>query len=238
MQKLLLIFIITTTSAWSASSYQSDYRRELFLMAKQNHHNVGPYSKAREIVIQKLHLKQDNRGYYVQDVYCQLVFRNNIGPRQMPSHQVLNIEHTWPQNRFTREFRKSLQKNDLHHLYPTEARSNSTRNNLYFHQFEYEARPVHESCDASQRGRIDGENRRGFEPPLEHKGNVARAMFYFAVRYKVRIPEYEEFFLRQWHFIDPVDSEEIERNDLIEDYQGNRNPFIDDPDLVNLISDF
>ena len=78
----------------------------------------------------------------------------------------------------------------------------------------------------------------GFEPPVEHKGNVARALFYFAVRYDMRIAAHEEFFLRQWNVIDPVDDEEIARNNEIERLQGNRNPFIDDAALVELIEDF
>jgi len=37
---------------------------------------------------------------------------------------------------------------------------------------------------------------------------------------------------------DPVDADEILRNDLIEESQGNRNPFIDFPRLVKNIKDF
>ena len=36
----------------------------------------------------------------------------------------------------------------------------------------------------------------------------------------------------QWHLDDPVDATEKERNDRIEERQGNRNPYIDHPDLV------
>ncbi len=38
--------------------------------------------------------------------------------------------------------------------------------------------------------------------------------------------------LIRWHHEDPVDYRERHRNDVIEEYQGNRNPFIDRPDLV------
>ena len=75
-------------------------------------------------------------------------------------------------------------------------------------------------------------------PPAEHKGNVARALFYFAICYNLSISETEEFYLRQWHLFDPVDAEEIERNDQIEELQGNRNPFIDNPELVSSIRNF
>jgi len=37
----------------------------------------------------------------------------------------------------------------------------------------------------------------------------------------------EETILKQWHWMDPVDEEEMARNDYIESIQNNRNPFID-----------
>ena len=42
-------------------------------------------------------------------------------------------------------------------------------------------------------------------------------------------------YLIQWHFEDPVDAFEIHRNNIIFDFQNNRNPFIDYPHLVELI---
>lgn len=57
------------------------------------------------------------------------------------------------------------------------------------------------------------------------KGNVACALFYFAVRYETTISPEEEASLRRWHNDDPVDQEEMDRNNGIEKIQGNRNPF-------------
>jgi len=37
---------------------------------------------------------------------------------------------------------------------------------------------------------------------------------------------------QQWNELDPPDAEEKARNDLIEQLQGTRNPYIDDPDLA------
>jgi deoxyribonuclease-1 len=59
-----------------------------------------------------------------------------------------------------------------------------------------------------------------------------------AVRYDLRISDQEEFFLKQWNIIDPVDADEILRNEQIQAVQGNSNPFVNDPELVDLISDF
>jgi endonuclease I len=52
------------------------------------------------------------------------------------------------------------------------------------------------------------------------------------------IPKNEEETLRRWNDLDPVDQEEMDRNNTIEKFQRNRNPFIDFPSLANDISKF
>ena len=49
---------------------------------------------------------------------------------------------------------------------------------------------------------------------------------------------FEQWFvdiLVQWHNQDPVGQREIDRNNDVFDYQNNRNPFIDNPEWVNMI---
>lgn len=67
-----------------------------------------------------------------------------------------------------------------------------------------------------------------FEPPSHAKGNIARAMLYLHDRYKLPFIGTLEMYQR-WNREDPIDDEEKRRNDEIEKFQGNRNPFIDDP---------
>ena len=70
------------------------------------------------------------------------------------------------------------------------------------------------------------------------RGDVARMVMYFSVRFNVAIQNVEEGMLRSWHESDPVDSKEYERNRLRYSVQGNRNPFVDFPSLARSISDF
>ena len=82
-----------------------------------------------------------------------------------------------------------------------------------------------------------------FEPRESKKGDVARAVFYYYSIYNAtNINTYisyvnEAFFnaqktiLLQWHLDDPVDQLEIDRNNAIQTYQRNSNPFIIDASL-------
>ncbi|MFY0531800.1 endonuclease [Nannocystis pusilla] len=79
-----------------------------------------------------------------------------------------------------------------------------------------------------------------FEPGRGH-GPVARATLYFLVRYPGEIdapheltPEQIEL-LKQWSKEDPPGQYERHRNQAIFAVQGNRNPFIDHPQWVDLV---
>ncbi len=70
------------------------------------------------------------------------------------------------------------------------------------------------------------------------RGDFARAYFYMSYQYKLPLPEEREDVLRRWHLEDPPDAWEETRNSMIEVVQGNRNPFIDRPELVERVRDF
>jgi deoxyribonuclease-1 len=206
------------------------------------HTSVG-YSTARRILMGQIHLQNNAGNYSVKDVYCEIEFTNRhfggaevIGPGKIPKNSMLNTEHTWPQSRFNSGMGKDVQKSDLHHLYPTQSEMNSIRGNHKFGDVAVPDRAL--PCSTSKYGTANGSSEDIFEPPVAHKGNVARALFYFSVRYRLKIDPREEAFLRKWHTLDPVDAEEVSRNEQIYKVQGNRNPFIDHPELMTAIGDF
>ena len=200
------------------------------------------YDGARKVLFGKIHLEQENGKYFIKDVYCNKIFSasGGVGPGAIPNHANINCEHTWPQSKFSRSYSKDMQKSDLHHLYPTDSKANSVRGNYNFAEISHDNGALADDCSASRSGSSnDGGNGDDlFEPPTEHKGNVARALFYFSVRYKIKIPTSEEQVLRRWHDLDPVDDAERERNEQVYAAQLNRNPFIDFPQLANYINRF
>ncbi len=204
------------------------------------HSSIG-YGAARRVLMGSLHLQGSPGSYKLKDVYCEREytdanFGGGIGPGKIPADSVLNTEHTWPQSRFNRSMGKDVQKSDLHHLFPTDSQMNSIRGNHKFGDVANPFKPL--KCATVKSGTANGGSEEVFEPPVAHKGNVARALFYFSIRYHLAIDPREEAFLQAWHRLDPVDQAERDRNDAIYKIQGNRNPFIDHPELAAVIGDF
>ena len=192
------------------------------------------YEEARKIMFGELFLENHGNGKYsIKDAYCNIKIdeRNGAGPGKIPNPQVMNCEHTWPQSKFSKNFPAELQKTDLHHLFPVDMKANSTRGNNPF--ADVVGKITHANCQDSKIGNAIETNIRSFEPPIEHKGNVARAIYYFSTRYKMDIDATQAKYLKIWNEEDPVDQEELERNEKIMKMQGNRNPFVDFPELVN-----
>lgn len=204
-------------------------------------HKAIGYSAARKVLMGTLTLKGGPGSYVIHDVYCEKDFTSaelgaGIGPGKIPSDSVINTEHTWPQSRFNRSMGKEVQKSDLHHLYATDSQMNSARANYKFGEVAVPEKIL--KCPQVKLGTAASGSEEVFEPPVAHKGNVARALFYFSIRYHLAIDPREEAFLKAWNRLDPVDQAERDRNDAICNIQGNRNPFVDHPELADAIADF
>lgn len=145
----------------------------------------------------------------------------------------MNAEHTWPQGFFNQA---APMKSDLHHVFPTYITPNNTRGSVPFGPV---ARAEYVTTSGSK---FDGG---AFEPANPVKGDVARAILYFVVRYYDRNirdgMNYKDFWagrvpmFLEWDRQDPPDAAERRRNDFISDYQGNRNPFVDDVTLAGRV---
>ena len=217
-----------------------DLLRFVGTVAHKGFKPLGYKKRAKPELFGFVHLEKDSQGYFVYDVYCGFKIRNSVGPKRIPKNSVMNTEHTWPQSKGSK---REPARGDLHHLYPTDSRANSARGNHPFGEVA-KGKDATNKCPLSQRGKLANPRTGkptgtyGFQPPHEHRGNVARAMFYVAAKYSYKLSEIEEFYLRKWHKEDPVDREEIKRNDRVQEAQGNRNPFVDYPELANRVSDF
>lgn len=84
---------------------------------------------------------------------------------------------------------------------------------------------------APDQAEVCNEDKTG-EPQNAFKGIVARAAFYTAIMYDAPIPEQQLEVFRKWHAAFPVSNWELERAKKIEAIQGNMNPFVISPDLV------
>ncbi|WP_394132992.1 endonuclease [Shewanella maritima] len=160
-----------------------------------------------------------------------------------------NREHVWAKSHgFPSE--SQLGYTDAHHLRPTNDRINSTRSNYDFDEcsdtgVEVEGAP----------GNYLDTAKRCFEPRDLVKGDVARMILYMDTRYQgndsnmpdlvavdyitsaEQIANNEPLIgklctMYNWHFQDPVSETDMQRNDAVYTYQGNRNPYVDNPEWV------
>ena len=159
-----------------------------------------------------------------------------------------NKEHVWAKSHgFPQESKQAYC--DAHHLRPTLTVTNSTRGNLDFDDVENHTGTV-KSDEYGNKwiGKVC------FEPRDAVKGDVARMMFYMVTKYNNidgttlklvnTVPTTTSTgngqfgnleTLLEWHYADPVDDWERNRNDIIyKKYQNNRNPYIDYPEFVGI----
>lgn len=163
----------------------------------------------------------------------------------------LNIEHCLPKSWWGTGAQTDTIYRDLFNLNPSDAQANSNKNNYA---------PGHvQKGDKFDNGsfRMDSKSKSQYgyicwEPAEEYRGDFARTYFYMVTAYEqqtwdatykayVNNDSYLRFtptiveVLLDWHRADPVSDKEICRADQISTIQGNRNPFIDYPELVEYI---
>ena len=170
----------------------------------------------------------------------------------------INREHMMPASTF--EYFYPMYS-DLFTVIPADAYINQQRSNF---PYGVVGNIINNYSNGSKFGyaNISGYSYTGkvYEPIDEFKGDVARSLLYYAVRYEKKLPylkynlnnggqdvnpmdgTQERGFdpaylsmLLSWHQLDPVSQREIDRNNNVFKIQGNRNPFIDNPQWVTTV---
>jgi deoxyribonuclease-1 len=167
-----------------------------------------------------------------ETLYCGRKFGRNKG-------DAINVEHVFPMGWVMKKLRCRSRTQcrrssplfnrieaDLHNLYPSIAVINEARGAMGYGMILGEQRRFG-ACDFE----VDEKSRK-VEPRRKARGNIARAMFYMQDVYDLEIFRRQGELLKKWHREDPPDDEERRRNNLIEQVQGTRNRFIDNPASV------
>lgn len=242
-------------------SYEDDKDREIYKIIDRNWelsplspNELTSYNYSDNPYIIKLYAD------YNDDVKTADRFKND-GARRVS----FDKEHIWPQSygEFDRKFGAG---SDLHALWPSDVRGNqNAHNNNHYGNVDKNATVMKDDKNGSSgtRGLANGYSETIFEPADEFKGDIARAMFYMPSRYYVYVDNQRPKLqlvndtpdtvianattpglagildtLLEWNELDPVSEHEIRRNNLLfNNYQKNRNPFIDYPQWARIAYD-
>lgn len=270
MKKLYLLFLLFTSICFAQipSGYYSSATDNGYILKTQlyniiKNHTVKTYGD----------LFDDSTGFQTSDIddfyendgtiidmYSENPiavdpYNYNYGVNQCGNYSsendCYNREHLFPQGFFNEAL---PMKSDIHHVIPSDGYVNGRRSNYPFGEV---SSATWTSLNGSKVGAntTAGYNGIVFEPIDEFKGDIARCLLYFAVRYENDVTSgswdphtdqnnplngtnnevYETWYINllyNWHINDPINAREITRNDAAYIYQGNRNPFIDHPEYV------
>ena len=142
---------------------------------------------------------------------------------------------------------------DLHHVYSVDAMANDKRSAWIYDEVKSTSWSNNLGSKLGTSANWSGET--AFEPVDEYKGDVARVYFYMLTCYMDKdftqggkgyryfsysngVCDFQSKSLAlilKWHRQDPVSDKEITRNVKVSDLQGNENPFVVEPNLVEYI---
>lgn len=201
------------------------------MMSSADQERIPDYEEARRLFWKQLY----TRGG--KTLYCGWTFSSKYEYRKG-----VNIEHVFPMGWVKNELKCGTRKQcrinshrfnrieaDLHNLYPSRVNVNDARSAYRFGEVPGERREFGD-CDFE----VD-EGKRVAEPRPASRGEIARAMFYMKEEYGLTIFRKSGELLLKWHLQDQPSKHEKWRNDRIEEIQGTRNMFVDDPGLAKLI---
>ncbi len=173
-------------------------------------------------------------------------------PLYAPSFSGLNREHSFPKSWWGGLTDVSAYV-DLNHLYPSEAAANMAKSNYPLGEVNRSQNIKFQNGITTVGYPVAGQGGGAgfvFEPADEYKGDFARTYFYMVTCYQNLTWKYFYMvsqntyptlttwainLLMKWHREDPVSDKETRRNDEVYKIQNNRNPFIDYPELAELL---
>lgn len=247
---LTLLMSVFTTSAEIPAGYydacvgkkQSALKSQLYAIIK-NHDRISYGSSGTWGAFRDTDVRSDGT---VWDIYTD----DAVDMPSSGSASGMNIEHTFPKSWWGGS--KNDAYCDIMHLMPVNSTVNSRRSNHPYGEVASETWSNSRSKVGTPKSGQGGGVSTVFEPDDEYKGDLARTYFYMVTCYQnltwqgnglltaangtyPTLQSWAIDMLLDWHRNDPVSQKEIDRNEAVYYHQGNRNPFIDYPDMVEYI---
>jgi len=165
----------------------------------------------------------------------------------------MNIEHSFPKSWWGGDERQAYK--DLYNLNPSDATANSAKSNYTMAVVDGTVTFTNGVIKVGKSSSRPGGTIDAWEPSDDYKGDFARSYMYMVTCYedysndwtttsalneldKNTYPTFQQWayeLLLKWSREDPVSEKEINRNNTVYKIQGNRNPFIDHPELAEYI---
>lgn len=223
---------------------------------KLSYDDLNTYFATTDVVPEEF-LSDPNKTNQVYDMYSNW----HVNPLYYNSGG-FNKEHSLPKSWWGGSSNNAY--SDLHHLTPSETNANSAKNNYPLGEYNESTMssttPTWTNnwskvwATTSNTNGYGGGSTRVWEPNDEYKGDFARMYLHVVCAYEssltwsvnymftnesgtnyTLIKDWALELLLKWHRQDPVSQKELDRNNAIETFQHNRNPFIDYPELVEFI---
>jgi endonuclease I len=250
-----LIFVPFLTFSQIPQYYQgidftktgNDLKDELHQLVLETNHTILPYTLAGEVDTWTAIRQSDIENSSSDNVLLMYGYNDTDGNYQtdrtrdkfLTCHTsscagLWNREHVFPRSLGTPDLGVEFAGADLFNLRACDAFRNGSRGNKRF-------------GDAPNTPASYSLSSNSYYPGEEWRGDVARIIMFMYLRYPTQCspvsvgdgvatfsPDMPNVFLK-WNAEDPVSPHEVTRNNVIFGYQGNRNPFIDNPYLATII---
>lgn len=254
MSKILLMGLLLLKGSWGfsypfrdLSHLSSKCLREYLHEHLSSNHSTISYKEAR-----KLLLDHDRIDIYQSSEHSEYSFLSYL-PKSYThinhyTHK-FNIEHIYPQSK---THKKKGQKSDLHNIFVCDSLLNQHRSNYRFGDYDSYHNKLNQltfldssgneiECPQDNLDLVCAKDNQKlvFIPTAASRGIISRAIAYMCFRYNLKLEKavIDKQLILKWNQqFPPRDSEKI-RNFWVHYFQGNRNIFIDHPEILSQLDD-